>query len=121
MTLEDDIGARELGRDPGVLVLNDRAGNRLVCERMIRGARRELCLLSRDLHKPVFDQEPFLGGLKDLPGSLQQRMHDLLGEGKNPIQADPDALKKAMEDLQDFLDGQLTELAEKGDCPEGGG
>ncbi len=64
--------AQVLGRDAGDLVMEDSAGTRAVCTHMLSQARRELCLLSRELDKTLFDQTGFLAALKDL--ALRSRL-----------------------------------------------
>lgn len=66
MSIATLIGERGLGRDAGPISLHGREDNRLVCAHMLSQVRRELCLLTRDLDKPVYDQASFLAGLKEL-------------------------------------------------------
>ena len=66
MNLESLIKERKLGRDAGLITLQDRADNRLVCAHMLSQVQRELCLFTRDLDKPVYDQAPFLTGVREL-------------------------------------------------------
>ena len=66
MNLESLIETRQLGRDAGLLTLQDRAENRLVCAHMAGQARRELCLFTRDLDKALYDQAPFLDAVRAL-------------------------------------------------------
>lgn len=66
MKLESLIRERELGRDAGLITLRDLAENRLVCAHMLGQVRRELCLFTRDLDKAVYDQTPFLTGVREL-------------------------------------------------------
>ena len=66
MTLETQLQGRALGRDSGILTLRDRLDNRLVASHMAGQVRRELCLFTRDLDGPVYDQVEFLDHLKGL-------------------------------------------------------
>jgi hypothetical protein len=66
MSIETLIDARRLGHDAGPIALHGKQDNRLVCVHMLRQVRRNLCLLSRDLDKSIYDQAPFLAGLKAL-------------------------------------------------------
>jgi hypothetical protein len=66
MSLDAFIDNRSLGRDAGPLALHDARDHRLVCAHMLAQVRRELCLLSRDLDKAIYDQAAFLAGLKNL-------------------------------------------------------
>jgi hypothetical protein len=66
MSLQERIAGRALGRDAGPVLVHDVEGNRLVCAHMLEQARRDLCLLTRDLDKPVFDQPRFLAALRRL-------------------------------------------------------
>lgn len=64
MSIQTLIDARRLGQDAGPIALHGRQDNLLVCVHMLSQVRRELCLLTRDLDKPIYDQAPFLAGLK---------------------------------------------------------
>jgi hypothetical protein len=66
MSLAQAVAERALGRDAGLLRLQSAGDNRLVCAHMLEQTRRELCLLSHYLDKPVFDQEAFLRGVRAL-------------------------------------------------------
>lgn len=72
MSLASLIKERELGRDAGLITLQDREDNRLVCAHMLSQVRRELCLFTRDLDKPVYDQAPFLTGIREM--ALRNRL-----------------------------------------------
>ncbi len=72
MTADGDRLERKLGRDAGRIFIEDSAGNHAVCVHMLAQTRRELCLLSRELDKPIFDQSDFLSALKDLAVRSQQ-------------------------------------------------
>ena len=66
MNLESLIEKRQLGRDAGLITLETRAENRLICTHMAGQARHELCLFSRDLDKSIYDHVPFLDAVKSL-------------------------------------------------------
>ena len=72
MSIETLIEARLLGQDAGPIALHSRQDNRLVCVHMLSQVRRELCSLTRDLDKPIYDQALFLAGLKEL--TLRSRL-----------------------------------------------
>ena len=72
MNLESLIETRQLGRDAGLITLEDRAQNRLVCTHMLGQVHREFCLFTRDLDKTVYDQAPFLDAIRGL--ALRNRM-----------------------------------------------
>ncbi len=72
MSIASLIKERELGRDAGSITLHDREDNRLVCAHMVSQVRRELCLFTRDLDKPVYDQAPFLAGVREM--ALRNRL-----------------------------------------------
>lgn len=61
-----DLNDRILGTTTGVLVLHDRLHYQQVSIHMLTQARRELCLLSRDLDRTLYDQSPFLTALRTL-------------------------------------------------------
>lgn len=92
-SLEALLAERVLGRDAGLLTLHDAQDHRLVCAHMVGQIHRELCLLSRDLDKKIYDQEAFFAGLKGLalrsrfsririllqdPSRVMQRGHRLI-------------------------------------------
>ena len=66
MNLESLIEMRQLGRDAGLITLEGRAENRLVCAHMAGQAQHALCLFSRDLDKAIYDYGPFLDAVKAL-------------------------------------------------------
>ncbi len=72
MSIASLIKERELGRDAGLISLQDREENRLVCAHMLSQVRRELCLFTHDLDKPVYDQAPFLAGVREM--ALRNRL-----------------------------------------------
>jgi hypothetical protein len=66
MDLRQQLENRRLGRDAGLLQLHSAADNALVAADLLAQTRRELCLLSQDLDRPVFDRREFLDGLREL-------------------------------------------------------
>ena len=72
MSIASLIRERELGRDAGLITLQNSEENRLVCAHMLSQVRRELCLFTRDLDKAVYDQAPFLAGVREL--ALRNRL-----------------------------------------------
>jgi predicted GNAT family N-acyltransferase len=57
---------RRLGQDSGLLRLTNALENRRICADMAAQTRRELCLLSHNLEKDIFDQTAFLRSVKEL-------------------------------------------------------
>lgn len=60
------IAELSLGRDAGVVQLSSVEEYALVATRLLTQTRREFCLLTLDLEKPVFDRREFLDALKAL-------------------------------------------------------
>jgi hypothetical protein len=86
MSLEMHLAGHALGRDAGVLLLHSPADHRQICAHMVAQVQRELCLLTRDLDKAVFDQAPFLAALKDLAlRSRYSRIHILVQDPAHPV------------------------------------
>jgi hypothetical protein len=55
-----------LGRDAGPIALHSYKDHRRICRQMLEQTRHDLCLLTRDLNKAVFDQAEFVAGLQAL-------------------------------------------------------
>lgn len=62
----DELNRRRLGETAGEILLTDSDGCRLVSAHMLAQARRDCCLLTRDLDRTLYDQSPFLDALKEL-------------------------------------------------------
>ena len=60
------LQGRVLGRDSELIALHSADDHRLVTEHMLGQARREFCLLTRNMDQAIYDQEGFIAGLKAL-------------------------------------------------------
>lgn len=74
-----DLDDRMLGATSGLLVPRDRDQCQRIIAHLAGQARRELCLLSRDLDRALYDQAPFLDALRELAlRGAQSRIRILL-------------------------------------------
>jgi hypothetical protein len=86
MSLKAQLAGRTLGRDAGMLVLHGPPDHCQVCAHLLAQVRRELCLLTHDLDKAIFDQMPFLIGLRSLAlRSPRSHIRILIQDPSQPV------------------------------------
>ena len=86
MSENTDIEQCVLSKTAGTLAFNDVRRLRDISAHMLNQARRELLIFTRDFDAPVFNQQPFLNGVKRLAlSSRHARMRVLIQDNEKIV------------------------------------